>query len=154
MLALTQLPAWLLPALQVAGGFFLLYLAWGAWRSFRRGPAAADADAAPALTGGVAANVVKAAMMNALSPSPYLFWATVAGPLLLAAWRESPFYGAAFLAGFYAALIGGIMLFILVFAGAGQIDPRVNRALGAVAAVGLAAFGLYQLFNGVVGFQA
>ncbi len=31
LLVLTQMPAWLSPALRVAGGGFLLYLAYGAW---------------------------------------------------------------------------------------------------------------------------
>jgi threonine/homoserine/homoserine lactone efflux protein len=133
--------------LQIAGGFFLLYLAWGAWRAFRRSPA--GQEAAPAAGGDVKTNVAKAALMNFLSPSPYIFWATVAGPILLEAWRQAPLYGATFLISFYVALIGGLMLFILVFAGAGQIDPRVNRVLGALSAAALFAFGLYQLISGV-----
>jgi threonine/homoserine/homoserine lactone efflux protein len=151
-LALTRLPVWLLAVLQIAGGFFLLYLAWGAWRAFRREAAAEDATA-PAIRGDVKTNVAKAALMNFLSPSPYIFWATVTGPILLEAWRQNPLFGAAFLLSFYVALIGGLMLFILIFASAGQIHPRANRALSALAAVGLSAFGLYQLINGVTNIQ-
>jgi threonine/homoserine/homoserine lactone efflux protein len=148
-LALTRLPEWLLAGLQIAGGFFLLYLAWGAWRAFRRGPA--NQAGAPTAGGDVKTSVAKAALMNFLSPSPYIFWATVAGPILLEAWRQAPLFGAAFLLSFYVALIGGLMLFVLVFAGAGNIHPGTNRALGALSAAGLLAFGLYQLFTGVGG---
>ncbi len=94
--------------------------------------------------------VLKASLMNFLSPGPYIFWATVAGPILIAGWRASPTLGLSFLLGFYVALIGGMALFILVFAGlTGRIDPRLNRALGLVSAVALFAFGLYQLTTGL-----
>jgi threonine/homoserine/homoserine lactone efflux protein len=149
-LALARLPEWLLAGLQIAGGFFLLYLAWGAWRVFRRG-AAAEAGTAPTMRGDAKADVAQAALMNFLSPSPYIFWATVAGPILLDAWRQTPLFGVAFLLSFYIALVGGLMLFILIFAGAGNLHPRANRALSALSAVGLFAFGLYQLVTGVGG---
>jgi threonine/homoserine/homoserine lactone efflux protein len=150
LLVLTRLPEWLLSGLQIAGGFLLLYLAWGAWREFWRGFAMRESGA-QVIQGSAKANIAKAALMNALSPSPYLFWATIAGPMLLKAWRHSPVMGATFLASFYVALLGGMMLFILVFAGAGKVDPRVNRALGAISAVALFAFGVYQLFTGIAG---
>ncbi|MBP6015372.1 MAG: LysE family transporter [Candidatus Promineofilum sp.] len=153
LLVLTRIPDWALSALQVAGGVFLLYLAWGAWRSFRRGSAVAPGGEA-AVVKDIRANVLRAALMNFLSPSPYIFWATVAGPILIEAWRIRPAHGAAFLLGFYATLVGGLMLFIIVFAGAGQIDSRVNRALGLLSAVGLLVFGVYQLAMGSNGLGA
>lgn len=145
LLVLTQMPGWLVSALQVGGGVFLLYLAWGAYQSVRR--AAERAAESPPPTGGV----LKAALANLLSPNPYIFWATVAGPILITAWRESPLSGLAFLLGFYAALIGGMILFVLAFSAAGQISPRVNRALGRLSAVALALFGLFQLVRGLAG---
>ncbi len=150
LIVLTRLPEGLLSGLRIAGGLFLLYLAWGAWRSLRR--AAVDSMAAePAAQGSLRANVAKAALMNFLSPSPYIFWATVAGPILIEAWRRAPASGLGFLIGFYIALIGGLMLFILLLAGAGRVDPRVNQALGVVSVVGLLGFGLYQLAAGIGG---
>lgn len=153
VLILTRMPGWALSMLQIAGGAFLLYLAWGAWRSFRRGVDVV-VDGTPVVVGDVRTNVLKAALMNFLSPSPYIFWATVAGPILVEAWRVRPAHGVAFLLGFYAALIGGLVLFIVVFAGAGRIDDRVNRALGALSAVGLFGFAVYQLVVGSSGIGA
>lgn len=49
---------------------------------------------------------VKAALVNALSPSPWLFWATIGGPILVATWRDSPPSATAFIVGFYLLLIG------------------------------------------------
>lgn len=151
LFVLTRVPDWLLSALQVVGGLFLLLLAWGAWRALRR-PVVTEAVAP--VEGRVTTNVLKAALMNLLSPSPYIFWTTVAGPILIEGWRQETSLGLAFLLGFYVALVGGLALFILVFAGAGRVDARINRALGVLSAVALFAFGLYQLTVGVRGVGA
>ncbi|CUS05354.2 Lysine exporter protein (LYSE/YGGA) [Candidatus Promineifilum breve] len=153
LLVLTRLPEGFLSGLRIGGGLFLLYLAWGAWRSLRQ-TATGSTTAQPAAPGSLRGTLTRAALMNFLSPGPYLFWATVAGPILLEAWRRSPAFGLGFLISFYVAIIGGLMVFILVFAGAGRIDPRVNRALGVVSVVGLLGFGLYQLVTGVGGLMA
>lgn len=147
-LVLTRLPPGFLPLLQVAGGLFLFYLAWGAWRTLRKQlpTTYSGAQVEPVSTRN---SVFKAAVMNLLSPSPYLFWATVAGPIFINAWRETPLSGFAFLVGFYSALIGGLMLFIALFGSVGQIDPRINRGLGLVSVIALLGFGAYQLITGV-----
>jgi len=146
LLVLTRLPERWLAGLQVGGGVFLLYLGWGAGRAFRQW---ADGDTANAPARGSAlAAILKAAVMNALSPGPYLFWATISGPILVAGWRERPALGLAFLLGFYVALIGGMALFVLVVGLTGRIDPRLNRGLAAFAVVALFGFGLYQLVTG------
>lgn len=150
LLILTRLPEWLLSALQFAGGTYLLFLAWGAWRSFKTATSTGT-DETLAMEDSAMKNILKAALMNFLSPGPYIFWATVTGPILIEAWRQTPASGLAFLLGFYAALIGGLMIFILFFGAAGKVDPRVNRALGLASAVGLFAFGLYQIINGATG---
>lgn len=153
LIVLIQLPSWLLPGLQMTGGLFLIYLAWGAWRTFRRDTAAGPVQT-NAIEGSVVANIFKAALMNLLNPAPYIFWATVAGPILIRGWRTSPAYGLAFVLSFYGAIVIGGMLFVLFFAGAGKIEPRINRALGAISAVALFAFGLYQLVSGISGIGA
>jgi threonine/homoserine/homoserine lactone efflux protein len=151
LVVLARLPAWLVSALQIGGGIFLLYLAWGAWQTFRNAQATAGIEEYrdPTQT-----SILKAAMMNLLSPAPYLFWATIAGPILLEGWRLSPTFGLSFLLGFYSSLIGGLMVFIAVFGAAGGMNPRINRALGAVSALALLGFGLYQLANGLGGVGA
>jgi threonine/homoserine/homoserine lactone efflux protein len=141
LVVLTQMPGWFVSLLQIGGGLFLLYLAWSAYRAAGM---SSEPSAEPPSGG-----VLKAALANLLSPNPYIFWATVAGPILITAWRQSPWQGLAFLAGFYGALIGGMIGFVLVFSAAGLIGPRVNRALGLLSAVALAAFGLWQLVRGL-----
>ena len=144
VLLLTQLPPAFLRALQIAGALFLLFLAWRAVQSFRHAGFAAPPPAAAAQQ-----SVLEAALMNLLNPNPYIYWATVTGPILVASWRQSPAHGAAFLLGFYGTLIGGFALFIAFFGGARQLGPRVGRALTLVSAVALFGFGLDQLSLGL-----
>lgn len=144
LFVLTQTPPWLLPMLQLGGGLFLLYLAYGAYRTFRRPPAVNDAAA----RGEAGRGVWQAALMNALSPNPYIFWATIAGPILLTGWRETAVNGLSFLLGFYGALVGGFAGFVVLFAVTKRLDPRVGRVLSAFSALALFAFGLYQLWQG------
>lgn len=146
LVILTQTPLWLLSGLQIAGGIFLLYLAWGAWRAARTAAVVAPQPEATAAQ----QSVLKAALMNALSPNPYIFWATIAGPIVIEGWREAPGLGLSFVLGFYLTLIGGFMAFIALFAVTGSLDPRLNRILGFASAVALLLFGLYQLWLGAM----
>lgn len=146
LLLLTQLPPWLLPFLQIAGGLFLLYLAWGAWSAARTPPADTPS---PASSPSGQQNLLKATFMNLLNPNPYIFWSTVAGPAFLSGWRESAAHGLGFLFGFYGALIGGFALLILLFGLTGRLDRRVSRVLALGSAVALLAFGIYQLGQGI-----
>lgn len=142
LLVLTQMPPWLLVLLRVVGGIFLIYLAWGAWVSFRR----AETVTAVAHPEVAHQSVFKAALINALSPNPYIYWATITGPILLTGWEESPAWGMVFLMGFYVMLVGGFAGFIGLFALTGKLDRRVNRMLSAWSAVALLGFGLWQLW--------
>lgn len=146
MLLLTRIPEGWIRAIQIAGGLLLLYLARGAFDAFRTtaGPAPVEA----ATRGG---GFFKGVAMNALSPGPYLFWSTVLGPIALKSWAQSPALGVGFVGAFYCALIGGLIGFVLLFAAASRIHPRLTRGLNAFAAAALFAFGLYQLWRGAAG---
>jgi len=147
VLVLTQLPAWFLRGVQIAGGGFILFLAWRAWHAFRK----ANFEE-PELSEEVAQqSVVEAAIMNALNPNPYIFWGLAAGPILLQAWREAPSLGLSFLIGFYGMLIGGFALQIVLFGTARRLGPRVSRGLTGLSALALLFFGGYQLWVGVLG---
>lgn len=148
LLVLTQLPPSLLVGIKLAGALFLLWLAWGAWRSFRRyQPIATVAgDAARQ-------SLLEATTMNLLNPNPYIFWGTIGGPLLLEAWRTSPAHALGYLLGFYGTLMGGMALVILLFGTAAQFGPRVTRGLLGVAALALALFGAWQLWEGLRALQ-
>ena len=145
LLVLSRVPAGFERGLRLAGGAFLLYLAWRAartWRAWTTGAPAGGASGRESLLG--------ATVVNLLNPGPYLGWGLVMGPLLLRAWRESPAHGVALLAAFYATLVGGMVATVALFAGARSLGPRVNRALVGLSALALAAFGVWQLWMGAI----
>ena len=145
LLVLTQVPAWFQRALSIAGGLFMIYLAWGiyvSWRSSGR-EAAGLVDASAAGRG-----LLKAAFTNVLSPGPYLFWSLVTGPILLAGWRQAPANGVGFLAGFYGAMVVSSASLIVLFGAARQLGPRVSRALLGLSGLTMFGFGFYQLWRG------
>ena len=144
LLVLKLMPVWLVLVLQCAGGFFLFYLAWGAyktWRDFEPGK--------PIEISSGNQTFFKAATVNLLNPAPYIGWSTVMGPLLRKAWLEAPANGIALLAGFYAMLILGTIAILGLFATARELGPRVTRALVGISAFALAGFGIYELWLGV-----
>jgi threonine/homoserine/homoserine lactone efflux protein len=143
VLVLTQVPPVMVHGLQLVGGLFVLYLAWGAFRTYRH-----DAPAAPATAAPVHQTVVKAALVNLLNPNPYLAWALVLGPFLLRAWREAPSHGIAFVAAFYVAIVAVGAAIVVLVSAAHAFGPRVARSLVGVSAVALAGFGFYQLWAG------
>ena len=145
LLVLSQVPDWLQRFLYIASGLFILYLAWGAFRTWRTFDADAVLEANPSQQG-----LFKAALMNMLSPGPYIFWSLVTGPILLESWREAPPLGIGFLAGFYAAMIASMVGLILIFGLARHLGPKVNRILLGISAIALTGFGLYQLWRGAV----
>jgi threonine/homoserine/homoserine lactone efflux protein len=147
LLVLSRMPVWLQQGLYLAGGAFVLSLAWGAFTAWRDFDAGATREPAPPEQ-----SVLKAALTNALSPAPYIYWSVVTGPILLTGWRETPVHGVAFLAGFYGALVGALAGIIVLFGAARELGPRVNRILLGVSALALAAFGIYQLYLGVSGW--
>lgn len=144
LLVLSQVPVWFQRFLYIAGGLFVLYLAYGAYRSWKN-----FNSTITAAESGTQQNILKAALMNVLSPGPYIFWSLVTGPILLRGWRETPIHGVGFLAGFYITIVSGIAAIILVFGAARELGPKVNRALIGVSAIALFCFGLYQLWLGI-----
>jgi threonine/homoserine/homoserine lactone efflux protein len=145
LLLLKQTPGWFLRALHFAGGLFLLYLAKGAYDTFKSFSGSTPA-ADPAR-----GSFFKGVTMNALSPGPYIFWSVLAGPILLKGWAESPSHGLSFAFGFYLTLIGGLAGLIILFATASRLGPKVARALNGFSALALLLFGLYQIWQGIVG---
>ena len=143
LLVLSRMPGWLVQVLQCAGGVFLLYLAVGAFKTWR--------DFNVEKTNKVQSSrqtVLKAAMVNLLNPAPYIGWSLVMGPLLLKGWREAPANGIALMIGFYTTMILVTLGIMLLFSGARNLGSRVSRALVGFSAIALACFGLYELWLG------
>ncbi len=142
---LSQVPETGLRLIRIAGGLFILYLAWGAFAAYRQ----SNDEAVEIQPDSGKNNLLKAALTNFLSPVPYIFWSTVLGPLLLQGWQESPTTGIAFLLAFYGTLVGGFALTILLFDQLGRFPPKVTRLLSLISAIILLIFGLNQLWQGI-----
>jgi len=144
LVVLSYVPVWFQRFLYIAGGLFILYLAYSPFVACR------NFDEAGVVTHSASRqSVVRAAVMNALSPGPYIYWSLVTGPILLAGWRQAPVNGLGFLVSFYATIVLSLSGTIVVFGTARRFGPKVNRVLLGVSAIALAGFGLYQLWLGL-----
>ncbi|MBI2331078.1 MAG: LysE family transporter [Chloroflexi bacterium] len=144
VLVLSQLPEWIQRIMYLVGGIFILYLAYGAFKTWR------DYDETiPHAELSGHQTILKAALTNALAPGAYIFWMLVTGPVLVQGWRETPTYGLAFLLGFYVTMITGLASIIIFFGAAAKLGPKLNRALLGISCVVLLGFGFYQLWLGI-----
>lgn len=122
----------LLGAISLAGAAFVAYLGIESIRT--TGVQAGRPDEAPR-------SWARGALVNALSPHPYIFWITVGAPMLIRAWADGPLAAAAFLVGFYACLVGAKMLLAVI---AGRSGGRLRG--GAYRAVMVVLGALLLLF--------
>ncbi len=131
--------------LYLAGGLFILYLAWGAWRAWRGFDAAQWQQVGPSQR----QSVWRATLMNALNPGPYIYWSLVTGPILVSGWQAAPVFGIAFLLGFYGMMVGALVGIIVLFGLARPFGPQISRTLLGISVLALTVFGLLQLYRGV-----
>ena len=121
-----------LGVISLAGSLYVLYLSY---ETFRIHPIAVDTtqDNPKSLRTG--------ATINALSPHPYLFWATVGGPLVMRAWQENSLAPWLFIAGFYIMLVGcKITIALLVGKFRSMLTGRIYLCTMKTLAVVLAVF--------------
>ncbi len=142
LVILGRLPSAWIQGLEVGGGLYLLYLAWNLFRQ----PLSEERTASGA---GQIRTLFQAVTINWLNPNPYLFWATVLGPLVLEGWRTHPSWGLGFIATFYATMVGGNGVLIWLFGRLGRLPLSWRRVTVRGAAVVLAGFGLRFLANGL-----
>jgi threonine/homoserine/homoserine lactone efflux protein len=140
---LRQTPDWFLTVLKIAGGLLILYLAYGAYQS--SGNMLELENQAIQNYG-----LLKGMAMNFLNPNPWIFWSLVGIPILLEGLRHSTLVGFSFILGFYLAMIPTLVTMIIVFAIAQRLGPRLNQSLQKIAALLLAVFGFYQLYQGLM----
>jgi threonine/homoserine/homoserine lactone efflux protein len=144
LLVLTRVPEIFLRGIQIVGGALLLYFAWRTWRAYQGFDSSSLLNREPG-----SQNLKEAALVNALSPGPWIFWSLIAGPILLEGWRISPWFGFAFLFGFYATMVLGLATFILILGTARELGSKFTHMLLGVSTVILLFFGLYQIYTGI-----
>lgn len=144
------LPPLLENVLTVAGGLFVLYLAWETLRSART----AHLTTAAPDGGGASADLWRGMLVNFLSPHPWLFWIGVAAPLLTNAWQSSAWAAMGWLAGFYGLLVGSKMMVAFAVAGGRRfLNDAWYRRLLVASALLLAFFGGALLWQAATGIQ-
>ena len=80
-------------------------------------------------------SLMKWALVNALSPHPYLFWITIGSPMILKGWKVNPAASALFVAGFSGCLVASkVVLAVLTGRSSRLLEGKryvyAMRALG------------------------
>ncbi len=143
---LGQLPPSVLRILQIVGGLFTLYLAWGMFQRLRTG-----ASLGPAQNASGQDKLKQGVILNMFNPVPYIFWGTINGPIVSQAWGESPVAAIAFVVAFYGIFIGGMAMLVAVFHQARRLDERVIRILLSISLIVMVYLGLRILHAGLWG---
>ena len=131
----------LLGIVSLAGGAFVLYLAWDSLRPARVDP---EAPAEPPRSW------FKGILTNLLSPHPWLFWLTVGAAILAKAIDQSWLVAVAFLFGFYLLLVGSkVMVALMAGRSRDLLAGRPYRVVMRVLAVLLGFFALLLFREGL-----
>ena len=101
VLVLSGLPPSFHGIISLIGGLFVMYLGVDGLGEARH--ATLEIKAAP---NSGARDLLRGAMVNALSPHPWIFWLGVGAIKVTDAWKQSPMNAFAFLFGFFSLLIG------------------------------------------------
>jgi threonine/homoserine/homoserine lactone efflux protein len=133
-----------LGVIAAAGGLYVLYLAY---ETLKIGPVKVNTSQIQPKS------LRKGAVINALNPHPYLFWATVGVPFILKAQQSSLITPWLFIFSFYLFLVGSKVLMAVVVGKfrtflEGKIYLYMMRCLGAV----LAGFAIFLLWGALVHF--
>jgi threonine/homoserine/homoserine lactone efflux protein len=143
LLLLSSLPTEFIRFVRIAGGLYVLYLAWRtALACWHFSAQAAPPEAARR-------TLWQAVGINFLSPGPYLFWSLMAGPAVLRGWAIAPALGIAFIVGFYSVMTGSSALLVILFGAVRALGPRAVRAMLGLSALAMLIFGLLQLWEGI-----
>lgn len=155
VLVIGSLPSWFEPALSIAGGLFVI------WLGVRMVLDARHATLLqPPLEQRSRVDLQRGALVNFLSPHPWIFWMTVGAPLLVNFWAESLWDALLFVLGFYLLLvaskvaIAGAVAAAIGGAQSGMrpwLTDRSYALLLLASAVLLLIFGVLLLIQGVRG---
>ena len=146
LLVLNWLPGWVLPALGMLGGGYVIWIAWETWRAAAQ---PITADGAEPLTAGAALR--RGLAVNLSSLHPWLTWGTVLGPLVLATAADGLGLAVLFVAGFYLMLVGSkVLLALLVARGRRVFTGPAYLWTMRLAALALAALAVVLIWESAV----
>ena len=146
LLILSQLPFWFISGLRIAGGIYILYLAWDAYRTSKINN---SSEGLPITEKNSKNSFFKGVGMNLLNPNVYIFWSTIGVPNILAGWLESPLQGLSFLIGMYGTMIPAVMVWIAAFGRVNLLKPEIRKVIAALIAVLLLFIAVNMVITGV-----
>jgi threonine/homoserine/homoserine lactone efflux protein len=147
LLVISRLPEVYLHGLMALGGFFVLWLAWEAWRE--TGEALSTDVEIPSAQ----QDLLRGMMVNFLNPHPYLFWGTVGAPVVIQAWNMNPWHAVGFIVMFYLFLVGSKVVLALVLGRARRLPTHLYHRLMQFSALLMLIAGgmmLYSAWQGLV----
>jgi threonine/homoserine/homoserine lactone efflux protein len=127
-------------SISILGGLYVAYLAYGSFKTkgFSLNFEIEDPK-----------SLKKGIIVNLLNPSPYLFWITVGGPIIITSYKTNPISPLFFIIGFYTLLVGSKI--VLAYATGkslnfvGSLYVYIMRILGLF----LGLFALYLIIQGI-----
>jgi len=146
LVILNNVPSWLLGFLQITGGLFFIYLAYKSFKNFLEFNNKKKPEENKNYN-----TLTKAVLVNILNPAPYIGWSLIMGPLFIKGYREASINGISLIAGFYITIVLTQAAIILLFGLAKNLGPKITRITLGIASAGLAAFGVYLLWQGLGG---
>jgi threonine/homoserine/homoserine lactone efflux protein len=151
LFVLDRLPEHALTVLALTGTAFIAWTGVLTIRDSRHATLRLDAQEARAVSRQA---LRQAVLVNLLNPHPWLFWATVLGPLVLSSWRREPVSAMTLIVGFYLTIVGSkAIIAVLVATGRHRLTDAAYRRtllvaglllLAAAAALGV-EFGMRAL---------
>jgi len=144
---LSNVPDIFINGLRIIGGLFLFFLAYKAYISWKT-----YIETENSLDKNSKLTFFNAVLVNLLNPGPYIGWSLILGPLVLEAWSLSPKIGIALIFCFYSTMIITLICIIILFGFARELGPKVSKSIIGISSIGLFAFGIYQLYKGLIFF--
>lgn len=137
VLFLTQLPGGVLRWVGVAGGLVLVYMGWQVVADAGDADPMGDGDVKP-----FRGHLVRVVLVGLLSPSPWVFWFFIGGPLTVNRWHVGPGHSIAFVASFMIWFVAAMVLLAwAVSTGREYLNLRWYRKTLRAAGVVLALLG-------------
>ena len=143
LLILSKIPPELIRFLQIGGGLLLLYIAYSSFRTFLNFKELEKPEENKTDN-----TLFKAVLVNLLNPAPYIGWSLIMGPMFIKGYQENTVNGIVLIASFYITIVLCQMGIILLFGLARNLGPKVTHITLGIASAGLAAFGVYLLWQG------
>ena len=122
--------------ISIAGGLFLLFMAYESLRVKKIDPVEGP---------GQPKSLVKGILANLLNPNPYLFWVSVGGPIMAKSMSGGVIGPLLFIGGFYLCLVGSkVLLAVLVGRSRAVLEGKAYEY--AIRFLGLVLMGLALAF--------